>query len=145
MPPVKINWYDGGLRPPKPEELGDEEYPDEGMLFVGDEGKILCGFNGSRPRLIPQSAMDAFQPPSQTLPRSIGHDEEWIAACKGGESAGAHFGFAGPVTETILLGNVALRSGAPIAWNRDPLSVSNIEDANALLRFSYREGWSLGE
>ena len=143
MPPVTIHWYDGGIRPPKPEELGEEEYPDEGLLFVGDEGKILCGFNGSRPRLIPQSNMDTFKPPPQTLPRSIGHDEEWIAACKGGAPAGANFGFAGPVTETILLGNVALRTGQPINWNRKALSVSNVQDANKLLHHAYRDGWSI--
>ncbi len=143
MPPVSIHWYDGGIKPQKPEELGEEELPEEGLLFVGDQGKILCGFNGGRPRLIPQSKMDAFEPPPQTLPRSIGHEEEWLAACKGGAPGAANFEFAGSVTETILLGNVALRTGNPIRWNEHSLSISNNQDANNLLRRPYRDDWSL--
>ena len=74
MPPVKFNWYDGGLKPPRPDELEEvrtlthEDEEGEGLLFVGDRGKILCGFNGSNPKLIPQSKMDAFVQPPKTLP-----------------------------------------------------------------------------
>jgi predicted dehydrogenase len=143
MPPVEVHWYDGGIRPQKPEELVEEEMPDEGMLLVGESGKIFCGFNGSEPRLIPQSAMEAFRPPPPSLQRSIGHDEEWIAACKGGAPAAAHFGFAGRVTEAILLGNVALRTGSPITWDPVGMRVMNHEKANDLLHRPYREGWSL--
>ena len=80
MPAVKFTWYDGGLKPPRPEELEEnrpmkivEEEEDEGLLFVGDRGKILCGFNGSHPRLVPQTKMEAYKPPPQTLPRSPGN------------------------------------------------------------------------
>jgi len=141
--PVTLHWYDGGIKPPKPDELGDQELAAEGMLFVGDTGKILCGFMGEDPRLIPDSAMEAFEPPPPTLPRSIGHDEEWIAACKGGEAAAANFEFAGRVTETILLGNAALRAGKTLQWDADAFAVTNHEDANALLHMPYRDGWSL--
>ncbi|MCC6698789.1 MAG: Gfo/Idh/MocA family oxidoreductase [Candidatus Hydrogenedentes bacterium] len=143
MPPVSLHWYDGGLRPEKPEELTDAEFEDEGLLFVGDSGKILCGFNGSNPHLIPESAMTAFKQPPQTLPRSIGHNEEWLAACKGGDPAGARFEVAAPVTETILLGNVALRAGTTIDWDTATQMVTNNAEANALLHFDYREGWAL--
>jgi predicted dehydrogenase len=143
LPPVTVHWYDGGLKPQKPEELGNQELEEEGLLFVGDKGKILCGFDGSEPRLIPDSAMAAYEPPAETLPRSIGHDEEWIAACKGGDAAAANFEFAGLVTETILLGNVAVRAGKTIEWNRKNFTIENYNEANDLLHPPYREGWSL--
>ncbi|MFC1557784.1 Gfo/Idh/MocA family protein [candidate division KSB1 bacterium] len=144
MVPVTVHWYDGMLKPQKPEELGDEELDKEGLLFVGSEGKILCGFNGRNPRLIPESAMNAFEPPEKTLPRAIGHNEEWIAACKGGEKAAANFEFAGPVTEAILLGNVAHRAGnKTIKWDSKNMTVTNHKDADKFLHFDYRDGWSL--
>jgi hypothetical protein len=143
MSPVTIHWYDGELRPQKPEELGDEELESEGLLFVGDKGKILCDFSGGEPRLIPASAMAAYVKPVKTLPRSPGHYEEWIGACKGGEKAGANFETAGPVTETILLGNVAVRAGKTIEWDSKTMTVTNDKEANELIHFAYRDGWSL--
>jgi hypothetical protein len=143
MAPVTIHWYDGRLRPQKPDELGDEELEEEGLLFEGDKGKILCGFSGREPRLIPQSAMREYKQPPETLARSIGHYEEWIAACKGGEKPGANFGIAGPVTEAILLGNVAVRAGKTIKWGSDGMRVMDDKQANELLHFEYRDGWSL--
>ena len=142
MAPVTIHWYDGELRPQKPDELGDEELEEEGLLFVGDKGKILCGFSGGDPRLIPESAMTGYKRPPKTLPRSIGHDEEWIAACKGGEKPGANFEIAGPVTETILLGNVAVRAGKTIKWDSSRMTVTSDKQANELLHFDYRDGWT---
>jgi predicted dehydrogenase len=146
MPPVKLTWYDGGLKPPRPDELEDgremgEE--NEGLLFVGDDGTIMCGFTGRNARLIPESRMKAFQPPPKTLPRSIGHDREWIEACKGGAAPGANFGFSGPVTEAFLLGNVALRAGKKIFWDSENMKVVNNSGAQALLGDSYRPGWNL--
>ena len=143
MAPVTVHWYDGELRPQKPEELGDEELDSEGMLFVGDKGKILCGFSGRRARLIPASAMAAYEKPAKTLARSAGHYKDWIAACKGGEKGSANFEFAGPVTETILLGNVAVRAGKTIEWDSKTMTVTNDKEANELIHFPYREGWIL--
>ena len=144
MDPVTIHWYDGRLKPQKPEELGDEEFDKEGLLFVGDKGKILCGFSGRKPHLIPESAMKAFEQPEKTLPRSIGHDKEWIAACKGGEKPAANFEFAGPVTETILLGNVAQRAGnKTIKWDSENMTVTNHKEADKFLHFEYRDKWTL--
>lgn len=144
MPPVVIHWYDGNLRPPRPEELGDQELPPEGLLFVGDTGKILCGFNGAQPRLIPESAMQAFQPPPQTLPRSIGHYEEWIAAARGeAVTPGASFEIAQPITETVLLGNVAVRTGKTLYWDARQDSIASPAEANTLLSAEYRDGWTV--
>jgi predicted dehydrogenase len=144
MPPVTLHWYDGRLRPPKPEEIGTEELPEEGLLFVGDKGKILCGFNGSRPRLIPETAMEAYQQPPQTLPRSIGHYEEWIAACQSQSvTPGANFETAQPSTEAILLGNVAVRTGQTLHWNAKQRSITTPGEANTYLHLPYRDGWML--
>ncbi len=144
-PPVKVTWYDGGLRPPCPEDLGPrEKMRSEGLLFVGDQGSILCGFNGSNPVLLPESRRRDFEPPPKTLPRSPGHDREWIDACKGGKDApGANFVFTGPVTETIMLGNAALRAGERLAWDRENLKAVNSTAAQRHIRPEYRAGWSL--
>jgi predicted dehydrogenase len=144
MPPVRLTWYDGGLKPPRPAEFPAEPGLDkDGLLFIGDRGTILCDFNGAKPRLIPESRMKAFKPPAPTLPRSPGHDREWIDACKGGPVPGARFEFAGLVTESLLLGNVALRAGRRLAWDGAAHTVTNAGEANALLRDRYREGWGL--
>jgi predicted dehydrogenase len=146
MPTVKLTWYDGGLRPPRPDELeeGREMGEDqEGLLFTGDKGTIMCGFNGAQPKLIPESKMKAYQPPPKTLPRSIGNDREWIEACKGGPAPGANFEFASMVTETVLLGNVTVRTGEKLNWDRPSLKVTNVPSANQYIHSECRQGWSL--
>ena len=145
MPPVRLSWYDGGLMPPRPSTLDpDAKLEAEGLLFIGDSGSILCGFNGSNPRLIPSSRMKSFQEPPKTLARSTGHDREWIEAAKGAKvKPGADFGFSGLVTEALLLGNVALRTGDRLLWNRPSLQVANSPAAQKLIRTEYRSGWSL--
>ena len=145
LPPVKITWYDGGLKPPRPEAFeGNRKLPAEGLLFIGDKGSILCGFMGDHPTLIPESKMKDWQPPPKTLPRSPGHEREWIEACKGGKDApGANFEFSGPVTETILLGNVALRTGEKLVWDKANLKASNAPAAQPHIRPEYRPPWTL--
>ncbi len=151
MPPVKFTWYDGGLRPPRPEELEDDhpftmegEDGEEGLLFVGDRGKILCGFNGARPRLIPEAKMKAFQPPPKTLPRSPGNEREWLNACKGAkDKPGGNFEFSSMVTETLLLGNVASQVGQKLAWDRANLKVPNSAAADKIVKPDRRSGWEL--
>ena len=141
--PVDIYWYDGGIKPNRPEELDkNEDMPREGMLLIGDQGKILAGFNGSNPRLIPTSKMEAYNMPPKTLPRSIGHYEEWIQACKGEGTPAANFEFAGLVTETILLGNAAYRAGEKLLWDGPNLKATNT-DVSELVAPPYRAGWSL--
>jgi predicted dehydrogenase len=147
MPPVKLHWYDGGLTPPRPEGL--EEGRDlagednEGLVFVGDNGTIMCGFSGEDPHLLPESRMKTFQPPPKTLPRSPGNDCEWIEACKGGKPGGANFEYEAAITETILLGNVALRSGKKLYWDGPNLKVTNVPAAQQYVKFEYRPGWTL--
>lgn len=145
MPPARVTWYDGGLRPPRPEALDpDRKLPAEGLLFVGETGSILCGFTGDNPTLLPEAKRKAFQPPAKTLPRSAGHDREWLDACKGSKSApGANFGYSGLVTEAILLGNVALRTGERLVWDRAGLKAANAPAAQPLIRPEYRPGWTL--
>jgi predicted dehydrogenase len=144
MPPVRLTWSDAGLKPPRPVDLPAETGLDkDGLLFIGDRGTILCGFNGARPRLIPEARMKAFKPPAPTLPRSPGHDREWIDACKGGPAPGANFAFAGLVTESLLLGNVALRAEKELEWDGAAHRITNVADANALLRDRYRDGWGV--
>jgi predicted dehydrogenase len=144
MPPVRLTWSDGGLKPARPAELPPGTVLDEdGLLFVGDRGTILCGFNGAKPQLIPEARMKAFKPPAPTLPRSPGHDREWIDACKGGPAPGANFEFAGMVTEALLLGNVALRAGKEVEWDGAQHTITRPAEANVLLRSTYRDGWSL--
>jgi predicted dehydrogenase len=145
MPPVRVTWYDGKLQPPRPAEFdGDGPLPEEGLLFVGDRGTILCGFNGASPRLIPQSKMDAFTQPPMTLPRSPGNEREWLDACKGGATKpGANFEFEGMVTETLLLGNVSLRTGRKLIWDRPGLTAANVPEAAVYIAPPYRAGWAL--
>jgi len=145
MPPVTLTWYDGGMLPARPEELEDDrQLDDEGMLFVGDKGKILCEFTGGNSRLIPDAKMKAFQQPPKTLPRSVGHHQEWIDACKGGKPAGANFEFEARVTETLLLGNVAMRADKKmLRWDGKNLKSPDLSDSDKYVNPPYREGWTL--
>jgi predicted dehydrogenase len=147
MPPVELTWYDGGLMPKRPEEL-EEGRPfgdnDGGTLFVGDKGKMLApGWCAADPRLIPETRMKEYEQPPKSIPRSIGHHAEWIEACKGGKPAVANFGFAGLLTEVVLLGNVAIRAGKKLSWDGGTMRVTNAPEANEYLYHQYRAGWSL--
>ena len=143
MPPVKLSWYDGGLKPERPAELEERrKVSDEGLLFVGDKGSIMCGFTGDHPVLLPESKMKAFQPPPKTLPRSPGNEREWIDACKGEKIVpGANFEFSAGVTETIQLGNVALRTRERLTW--DKASMKTTPAADKIIRPEFRQGWTL--
>jgi len=151
MAPVKFTWYDGGLKPPRPEELEEGrpfkvegEDGDEGLLFVGDRGKILCGFNGMSPRLIPEAKMTSYKQPPKTLPRSPGNEREWLDACKGSKvKPGGNFEFSGMVTETLLLGNVATRTAQKLNWDRANMKVVNADALQKYVRPEPRSGWDL--
>lgn len=139
-PAVKLTWYDGGLMPHRPEELEpDRQFGGgDGMLYVGDKGKML------NHRIIPESRMKEYGPPPKKLPRSPGHYQEWINACKGGEPAGSNFDFAGTLTEVVLLGNIAIRTGKKLCWDGPNMTITNTPEANQYINPPYREGWSLG-
>jgi len=144
-PPVTLHWYDGGLRPPLPKELEEdaEEMPEEGVLYVGDQGKILGGFNGENPRLIPKKRMSVFQPPPQTLPRPVEELDQFIRACHGGAASDAIFEKAYPFAETILLGTIALRVNKKLRWNTETMEFTNSKEANALKSRKNRAGWEV--
>jgi len=143
---VKVTWYDGGLKPERPYELEPEREFGEwngGILWIGDKGKMLSDATGQSPRLLPESRMKSFKRPPKKLPRSIGHYEEWIAACKGGAAAGADFAYGGPLTELVLLGNIAVRLQKRLYWDGTTKEFINDNEANKYLAEPYHNGWSL--
>jgi hypothetical protein len=147
MPPVKLHWYDGGMLPAAPDELGDDRElsREDGLIFVGDKGKMYVeGWGGHSPRLIPEKRMKAYKRPAKTLPRSVGHHKEWIRACKTGSSTRSNFDFAGPLTEAVLLGTVCVRMGGKrLIWDSENMKVTNSPEANKYLHYEYRAGWTL--
>jgi predicted dehydrogenase len=148
MPPVTLHWYDGGMVPARPRDLDEDRElnREDGLIFVGDGGTILVeGWGGESPRLIPEAKMRAFQRPPKTQPRSIGHHKEWLDACKGQGTTRSNFpDFAGPLTEAVLLGTLSVRlGGKKLHWDAADLKVTNSEEANKLLHYRYRDGWSL--
>ena len=149
-PPLKWTWYDGGDK--KPAEvtkkiqamLEGEKMAESGLLVVGDKGKLYSPNDyGEKWMLLPKENFTGFTPPPPTLPRSPGHHAEWIRACKGGPKCLSDFSYAGPLTETILLGNVALYVGKKIIWDAKRCKVANIPEADRLVRREYRAGYTL--
>ncbi len=142
MPPVKLVWYDGGLRPPRPRDLpANVNMGDNGRLLVGDDGFILGN------RVFPDARRRELSIP-KTIPRVQDHYQEWAQACKGGRPAGSNFDWAGPLAEAVLLGNVALRvqlreelTKVPLDWNAEQLKITSLDSANQFLRREYRDGW----
>lgn len=147
MPPVKLIWYDGGLMPETPKELEQGRKMGDtygGVLYIGSKGKMLSGSHGARGlRIVPEKKMQEYNRPAKTLPRSIGHRQEWINACKGGETPGINFDKAGPLTEIVLLGNVALRYDKKLYWDPEKMEFPNESSANQYVHKEYRKGWSL--
>jgi predicted dehydrogenase len=145
MPPVKMTWYDGGLLPPKPEEMGDEELnKGGGVLIVGSKGKLMHDTYGLKPRLLPRSLHESYGGPPKKLPRIPGEDHEmnWVDAAKGKAEASCPFEYAARLTEVMLLGVVALRAGKKIHYDGAAMRITNVPQANDFLRREYREGWS---
>ena len=117
-------------------------------MFLGEGGMITCGCYGNDPHIIPETTRKAYKLPTATIPRSPGHYQEWLDACKGGPPAGANFDFAGPLTEMVQLGNVAIRSTARLKqsgydhrldWDSENLRITNVPEANDLLRLEHRK------
>ena len=138
----QMTWYDGGKKPA--EELARlpdrEKLPDNGSLFIGEKGVLLCPHGGS-PRLLPTNQYADFK-----IDEVAGSDHymQWTNACKGEGEATSHFDYAGPLTETVLLGTIAIRfPGQSIEWNSEKLEVTNLADANAFVRKAYRDGWQV--
>jgi predicted dehydrogenase len=164
---IKVSWYDGGLLPPRPEELGPEE-PfgnwDGGVLLIGTKGKMLIDCYGANPRLLPTRLMKETALPAPYLPRvTEGHYLQWVNACKAGYENGktsSPFSYAGPFTESILMGNLAIRSWLmknpnlkgwddkylgrkKLIWDAKAMKVTNFDEANEFVRGTSRPGWEL--
>jgi hypothetical protein len=142
---------DGGLMPARPPELESMRRlnPEWGQIFVGDRGKIYASdAYCSSLRLIPETKMKEFERPERTLERSPtpGHPQkEWTYCIKNGKTPGANFEYAVPLTEMVLIGNLAIRANQRVEWNPRSQEVTNAPDANAFLKREYRTGWEPSE
>jgi hypothetical protein len=144
-PPVKLTWYDGGLLPPKPVELGETELLKEGgALLIGSKGTLLHETYGRNPRLLPDSLHQSFGKPAERLPRipNESHQMNWVDAAKGKTAASCPFEYAAKLTEVMLLGVVALRAGKRIEYDAANMRVTNVPAANQYLEREARAGWS---
>jgi predicted dehydrogenase len=147
FPALKLHWYDGGILPERPEELElDRRLPESGTIFVGEKGKLICETYSESPRLIPETRMKEYKRPKKTLPRVEGgkHEQAWIDAIKGKIKPVDDFEYAGPFTEAVLLGNLAiLFPDQKLMWDGPNMKVTNVSDANDFVQHHYRQGWSL--
>ncbi|MBI4877073.1 MAG: Gfo/Idh/MocA family oxidoreductase, partial [Acidobacteria bacterium] len=145
-PPVRISWYEGGLRPPRPAGLLPEDDhffqpggANEGTLYEGDKGFILADFNGNNPRFYPQ-----LEKPQVARQRNDPAIDQWIAACKGGPPALTNFELQSPVTEAYLLGCLAQRlPGERLLWDSANLRITNSERANRHVNPPYRPAYQI--
>jgi len=144
-PPVTMTWYDGGLMPPTPAEMPPGARLDgNGVLYVGSKGKMHHSSHGGMPRLLPEALSEAAKAVPRTMERSPGHYEEWLLACKGGPRPASNFDYAGPLTEIVLLGVLALYApGRRLEWDGAGLRVKNAPELNEFVHTEYRKGWSL--
>ncbi len=164
---IKVSWHDGGLLPARPDELLPEEAFgnwDGGALFIGDKGKLLMDCYGENPRLLPTVKMKESNLPAPTLKRvPEGHYVQWVNACIAGHGkaeTSSPFEFAGPFTESILIGNLAIRSWMlknpnlkgwgdkylgrkTLLWDAKNMRITNFEDANQFVKRERRKGWDL--
>jgi len=146
MPPVKIFWYDALKAPfrhpsvPETEALGDKS--NNGSLFLGEKGMVTTGCYGERTRLVPASKMKGYKLPPRFLTRSPGHYRDWIRACKGGEPACSEFSVAGPFTEWVVMGVIALHFEGKLRWDSAKMRFTNNQEANRYVKPAFRKGWS---
>jgi hypothetical protein len=162
-PDVALHWMDGGIRPVRPDELGADEpmgNSDGGAIITGTKGKIMCSCYGANPTLLPTSRMSEVASIPKTLARvPEGHYVQWVNACIAGygqKELSSPFEYAGPLTETILMGNLALRSymikdanghfpgRKKLLWDAQNMKITNFDEANQFVKRNYRQGWTLG-
>jgi hypothetical protein len=164
---IKVSWHDGGLLPNRPDELLPEEAFgnwDGGVLFIGTKGKLLCDCYGENPRLLPTVKMKEANLPAPSIARvPEGHYVQWVNACIAGYGKGvtsSPFEYAGPFTESILIGNLAIRSWMlknpnlkgwndkylgrkTLLWDAKNMRITNFEEANQFVKRERRPGWEL--
>ena len=165
---VALNWYDGGIMPDLPDELGDGETIGDrggGSIFYGTKGILVCDTYSRNARLLPSSTMKMLNPPEPRLPRieggTGGHQRNWVEACLNGGGTSSDFSRAGKLTEAVLMGNLAIRAfqykvrrsngrgfrypgRKKIMWDGEKMRVTNFDKANEWVQGSYRKGWELG-
>lgn len=170
---IQLNWMDGGIQPERPEELGANEIMGDGgngAIFVGTKGKMMCSTYGENPRLLPTSRTEQVNVPQKyerVEGQSEGHYAQWVNACIAGygnaEVSSPFVEYAGPLTECVLMGNLAIRSfeyrepnkngngysypgrGITLQWDGPNMKVTNFEPANQFVKREYRDGWALGK
>lgn len=145
-PAVTLHWSDGGAHFDIVNETRDHSGKPLsswalGTLFVGDKGMLVANYD--RRQLLPQEKFADVQPPPQTIATSPGHWNEWVAGCKTGSPTTCNFDYAGTLTETVLLGIVAYRSGQKLAWDGAKLKVRNTTAADVFLSKQYRKGFEV--
>ena len=140
LPPVRLTWHQGENKPEIWKNAGIPQW-DSGCLFIGSKGMILSDY--SKHTLLPEKEFAGFHRPSPTIPRSPGHHEEWLLACKTGKPTSADFEYSGWLTEANHLGNVPYRVGKKLQWNPQTLKATNAPEADRLIRRAYRTGWKL--
>ncbi len=140
-----MTWYEGGLMPPTPPEMPvGQSLPDNGVLYIGSKGKMYHGSHGGMPELLPRVLHEQAATVPKTMKRSPGHYEEWVEACKGGPGPVSNFDYAGPMTEIVLLGVLALRApGRRLEWDSENIKVKNAPELNQYVHIEYRKGWTL--
>jgi len=154
LPPVKFVWYeghrDGKKNLPPREHFHGQQPKDSGALMVGAKGTLYSPSDyGGSYVLLPKQNFEGYKPPERTLPRNgrddDGMKEEWVRAIMENkpEIAYSNFDIAGMLTETILLGNVAMRAGKKLEWDGENMKFTNAPDAEKFLHFEYRKGWTL--
>jgi len=145
-PPVKLVWYDGGKKP-SADLVKGRQLPANGSIFVGSKDTLYIPnawgagefLSGAKTADFKQIAEDLVKPSNF----NNHHYQEWIDACKGGKPALSNFDYAGPMTEAVLLGNVALRAGETIHWDAKNMRITNVSEANQYIHHRYRAGWRL--
>ena len=171
MPKVSVHWMDGGIQPDRPEELGsNERFGDggNGVLFIGTKGKMMCGTYGLYPSLLPTSRNKEVNVP-ETIARvkggMSGHYDQWVEGCiagYGNTQLSSSFEIAGPLTEMVLMGNLAIRShdirkprqdrpdqfdypgrDIKLLWDGPNMKITNFDEANQFVKREYRAGWKI--
>jgi predicted dehydrogenase len=144
MPPLRMHWYDGGLKPFRPAELPKgTPLPASGVLYCGEKGKMLTAYSGGRNLLLPEKRFRDFAPPPKTLERTTGHYEEWVRAAKGQGRTNCGFELGAQLAEVALLGTLAARSARYLEWDSVRGVVVNDEEANSWVNPPRRNGWEL--
>jgi predicted dehydrogenase len=152
QPPVKFIWYDGHKG--ADHKAAPQNFPPDDVLagenprrwdvaLIGEKGKMYFNRSNTNWVITPESALAGFSQPEKTLPRVASEDAEWVAACKGGPAALSNFSYAGPFTEMVLLGNVAVRTGKKVLWDAANMKCPNAPEADQYLKREYRKGWTL--